>query len=219
MSDGLIRVGLGGLIASGKSTLAAALVVSPELHLAIGGTVEHVDADVLLRTARASDGQLRSDICAAVPEARSPDGSLDTGILASLAFADPIVMALLERLQWPVVHQLIAEESRSAQVRGVRLLLVEAIALGRSGLAEALHGVLFLEAEEEIRRQRFIARGGAEDDFRRRNAAQVGVTAEMRRVGAFSIAGAVPLRESVRAASVLLSRLCLQGDFTDREPG
>ena len=215
MSGRLVRVGLGGLIASGKSSLAAALVASDELQEAIGGAVEHVDADALLRAARSSDAPLRDAILAAVPDARHADGSLDTKLLAARAFADLFVMARIEELQWPVVRQAISEASRDAQARGVRLLLVEAIALGRSGLAEELDGSLFLHVDEAVRRDRFASRGGNEEDFQVRNAAQAGIPAEMAGIGAVRIDGSGPLPETVHAASLVLRRLCLQGESTN----
>ena len=215
MSGRLVRVGLGGLIASGKSSLAAALVASDELQEAIGGAVEHVNADALLRAARSSDAPLRDAILAVVPDARHADGSLDTKLLAARAFADLFVMARIEELQWPVVRQAISEASRDAQARGVRLLLVEAIALGRSGLAEELDGSLFLHVDEAVRRDRFASRGGNEEDFQVRNAAQAGIPAEMAGIGAVRIDGSGPLPETVHAASLVLRRLCLQGESID----
>ncbi len=215
MSGRLSRVGLGGRIASGKSSLAAALVASAELRESIGGAVEHLDVDALLRSARANDAALRDAILTAVPDARRPDGSLDSALLAARAFADPAVMHRLEALQWPIVRVALSEASRAAEERGVRLLLVEAIALGRSGLAEVLDGVLFLQVDEGVRRQRFVARGGSADDFQLRNAAQATIPAEMTGIGAVPIDGSGPLPESVHAASLVLRRLCLQGESTD----
>jgi dephospho-CoA kinase len=215
VSGRLVRVGLGGLIASGKSSLATALVANVELQEAIGGAVEHVDADALLRAARSNDVALRDALLAVVPDARRVDGSLDTKALAARSFADPAVMHRLEELQWPVVRQAISEVSRDAQARGVRLLLVEAIALGRSGLAEELDGALFLHVDEAVRRDRFASRGGNEEDFQVRNAAQAGIPAEMATIEAVPIDGSGPLPETVHAASLVLRRLCLQGESTD----
>ena len=215
MSSRLVRVGLGGLIASGKSSLAAALAANVELQEAIGGAVEHVDADALLRTARSTDVSLRDAILAVVPDARRADGSLDSALLAARAFADPAAMHRLEELQWPVVRQAISEASRDAHARGVRLLLVEAIALGRSGLAEELDGALFLHVDEAVRRDRFLLRGGSKEDFELRNAAQVGITAEMQGIGAIPIDGSGSLPETMHAASEALRRLCLQGESID----
>jgi dephospho-CoA kinase len=215
VSGRLVRVGLGGLIASGKSSLAAALVASTELQEVIGGAVEHVDADALLRAARSTDVALRDAILAVVPNARRADGSLDSALLAARAFADPAVLHRLEELQWPVVRQAISGASRDAEARGARLLIVEAIALGRSGLATDLDGALFLHADEAVRRQRFVARGGSEEDFQVRNAAQAGIPAEMAAIGAVRIDGSGPLPETVHAASEALRRLCLQGESID----
>ena len=215
MSGQLVRVGLGGLIASGKSSLAAALVASSELQEAIGGTIERVDADALLRSARATDATLRAAILTAVPAARRADGSIDSTLLAAQAFADPAVMHRLEELQWPIVRREISDASRHAAARGVRLLLVEAIALGRSGLAAELDGTLYLQVDEAVRRERFVARGGSADDFDLRNTAQAAIPAEMANIGAVTIDGNGSLPETVRAASQALRRLCLQGESID----
>lgn len=215
MSGRLVRVGLGGMIASGKSTLAAAFVASTELQEAVGGAIEHVDADALLRAARSTDVALRDAILTVVPDARRPDGSLDSALLAARAFADPAVMKRLEEVQWPVVRQAISEASRSAEARGVRLLLVEAIALGRSGLAAQLDGALFVQVDEAVRRSRFLSRGGSEEDFRARNAAQAGIPAEMAAIGAVPIDGSGPLPETVHVTSQALRRLCLPGESID----
>ena len=215
MSGRLVRVGLGGLIASGKSSLAAALVASADLQDAIDGAVEHLDVDALLRAARSSDASLRDAILTAVPDARRADGALDTKVLAARAFADPAVMHRLEELQWPVVRAVLSETSRAAEARGVRLLLVEAIALGRSGLAEVLDGVLYLQVDEEVRRQRFVTRGGGADDFELRNAAQAAIPTEMARIEAVPIDGSGSLPETVHAASLALRRLCLPGESID----
>lgn len=215
MSGQLVRVGLGGLIASGKSSLAAALVASSELQEAIGGTIERVDADALLRSARATDATLRAAILTAVPAARHGDGSIDSTLLAAQAFADPAVMHRLEELQWPIVRREISDASRDAAARGVRLLLVEAIALGRSGLAAELDGTLYLQVDEAVRRERFVARGGSADDFDLRNSAQAAIPAEMTNIGAVTIDGSGSLPETVHAASQALRRLCLQGESID----
>ena len=215
MSGQLFCVGLGGLIASGKSSLAAALVANDELQEAFGGAIEHLDADALLRTARSTDEALREAIAAAVPRARGADGNLNMERLAAEAFASPTVMSRLEALQWPVVRAVIRASIRDARERGVRLVLVEAIALGRSGLAQELDGTLFLQVDEAVRRGRFLARGGSEEEFQLRNAAQAGIPAEMDRIGALPIDGGGSIVETVRAASMALRRLCLQGESID----
>lgn len=215
MSDRLFRIGLCGQIASGKSSLAAALVASVELRVAIGGTVEHVDADALLRSARATDDVLQAEILREVPNARRADGSIDRAILAAQAFSNPVLLRRLEEIQWPVVRKALQDLSRDVQARGARLLLVEAIALGRSGLAQELDATLYLQVDEAVRRDRFLLRGGSEAEFRARNAAQTGIPAEMESIKALHVDGNGPLTATVDAASKVLRRLCLQGESID----
>lgn len=215
MSGRPFCIGLGGLIASGKSSLAAVLVANDELQKAFGGAIEHLDADALLRTARSTDEALRKAIADVVPGARGADGALNTTILAAEAFADPAAMSRLEELQWPVVRAAIRSSIRTARERGVRLVLVEAIALGRSGLAQELDGAIFLQVDEAVRRERFVARGGSATDFDLRNAAQSAIPAEMKEIGAVTIDGNGSLLATVQAASKALRRLCLQGESID----
>lgn len=212
----MTRIGLSGGIASGKSAVATALTTSAALREAIGGVTEHVDADAVLRTARGEVADLRAAIIEAVPEAGRPDGTIDATLLAARAFADPATLSRLEELQWPVVRTLIDEASRAADARGVRLLIVEAIALGRSGLGASLDGVIHLTVDEETRRARFLARGGVSADFDRRAAAQAGLQEELARLGAIEIDGHGTLSEVVESAIPVLRHLCLEDESTGK---
>jgi hypothetical protein len=78
-----------------------------------------------------------------------------------------------------------------------------------------LDGVLYLQVDEAVRRQRFVTRGGSADDFQLRNAAQAAIPAEMARIGAVPIDGRGPLPESVHAAGLALRRLCLPREYID----
>lgn len=212
MSEKIWRVGLGGSVASGKSTLAVALAGDAALRQALGGGVEHVDADALLRSARAGDPKVRDAILQVVPEALAADGTLDTARLADRAFADRTIMARLEAIQWPVLRRLLDEATRTAAARGVRLLLVEGVALERSGIATELDGLIHLEVAEELRERRFVARGGSMEDFRRRNRAQAAVAAGKADAAALRIDGNGDRAATVAEAARLLRNLCLGGD-------
>ena len=212
MTERIWRVGLGGSVASGKSTLALALTEDAALREALGGGVEHVDADAVLRSVRAGDASVRDAILEVVPEARAADGTLDTARLADRAFADRTIMARLEAIQWPVLRRLLDEATRSAAARGVRLLLVEGVALERSGIAAELDGIIVVEVDEGRRERRFVARGGSVEDFRRRNRAQVEVSNETGDRGALRIDGNGDRAATVAEAARLLRNLCLGGD-------
>ena len=152
MSEGLRVVGVSGPVGAGKSLVLSHLVVDTAFASAIGGPVHLLDADATLREARRQPGRLREAIVALHPAARRSDGSLDTQLLADAAFADPKLLARLEELQWPVVADAFASARSAARLAGAALLLVEAIALLRSGLAAECDLLLLLDAPREIGR-------------------------------------------------------------------
>ena len=159
VSERLRVVGISGPVGAGKSSVASLLAKDGAFAAAIGGAVVLVDADETLRVARRTQRPLRDAIIALHPASRLPDGSLDTQRLAAAAFADPTLLARLEGLQWPIVVEAIAMARSSAQQGGAALLLVEAIALVKSGLAAGCDLILNLHASREVRAARFVGTG------------------------------------------------------------
>ena len=199
-------IGITGGIGSGKSTVAAALVADSALATRLGGAVRHLDADELLRAARAGDPSLRRAILALHPAARLPDGEIDTRTLAAAAFGQPDLLRALEALQWPIVVGGVAAAGRAAAREGVACLLVEAIAL--EPLAGELDGALLLDAAVADRRERAAARGISADDFDRRDAAQAAHLAAARAAGARSIDASGSPAAVARAAAGAIVALC-----------
>ena len=212
MTKRLCVVGVSGPVAVGKSLVTSRLCGDAAFALAIGGPVVLIDADAILREARRKPGPLRDAIGALYPPARLHDGSLDAHLLADAAFADPALLARLEALQWPIASAAIAAARTAAKKDGAALLLVEGIALVRSGLAAAFDALLRLDAPREIRAARFAARGGTRNDFDRRDAAQAGLATELREAGAIEIDASGSPELSVAAAAEAIRRLCFSGD-------
>jgi dephospho-CoA kinase len=158
-------VGLTGGIGSGKSTVSAALV-------ARGAVL--VDADAITRELQ----QPGTPVFEAMVnrfglEVVASDGSLDRGVMASIAFADEEALADLNAIVHPAVGKEIAvrlgelAETDHLVVLDVPLLVES----GRSGLDALV--VVDLDPEEAIRRL-VDQRGMGEGDARRRMARQVG---------------------------------------------
>jgi dephospho-CoA kinase len=157
----ILRVGLTGGIASGKSTVAALLA---ELGCSV------VDADRIVadlyRPGRAGHaalvGEYGSDILL-------EDGSVDRVRLAEIAFASPESAARLNSLIHPLVteaqEELIATEARRGDDR---IFVVEATLLLESGGRARFDRVIVVDLDPELQVSRAVARGMDPEDARRR---------------------------------------------------
>jgi len=145
----MVRVGLTGGIASGKSLVAA--------ELAARGAII-IDADVLAREVV----EPGTPGLAAIIERFGPqvltDGRLDCAHLAEIVFADPAVRRDLERIVHPVVRARAAELERAAGSAAVVVhvipLLVETGQQGNFDL------VVTIDVDHETQIQRMMARNG-----------------------------------------------------------
>lgn len=208
-------IGISGPIAAGKSAIAARLVADTRFAEELGGPIGHFDADALLRRARREPGPLLDAIAALIPAARRTDGSLDSALLAEVAFGDPLILARLEALQWPIARQELRAALIDAERSGASLLLVEAIALLRAKMLERFDAILLVDAPRAVRAERFVARGGTRSDFERRDAAQAGLVAALRAAGAAEIDASGSIEAATAAAEEAIRRLCFTGDHPD----
>ncbi len=165
---GVKRIGLTGPIGGGKSTVAAILREAG---------VPVLDADRL-----AHEGLLAraAEVCRAFPEA-CPDGRPDRGRLAERVFRDPGARRRLEALIHPYVRERIAAELARLERAGAPLAVVEIPLLFETGWDRRLDGVLVVTAPAELRYRRLAGRGLAEDEVRRREAAQLPPAEKARR--------------------------------------
>lgn len=157
-------VGLTGGLASGKSTVG-------ELLAEHGCLV--VDADDVVawlyesgRPGAQAVGELFG------PDVLDTAGSVDRGRLARLVFADPEARRRLEAAIHPLVRRRFAELSRSGAVEGVDVVVLEATLLVEAGFADDFDLVVTVEAPEDLRRQRAVARGLSEEQAQARLDAQ-----------------------------------------------
>jgi dephospho-CoA kinase len=161
----VLRVGLTGGLASGKSTVAARL---SELG------AEVFDADRIVaelytagRPGEAAAWDLFGD---AVFDDR---GAVDRSRLARLVFADPERRRALETRIHPLVRDEIERRFGDAERRGCPVAVAEASQLLESNTEDRYDRVLLVVAPEEERIRRWVASGGDAEDARRRVAAQI----------------------------------------------
>jgi dephospho-CoA kinase len=145
----MVRVGLTGGIASGKSAVAA--------ELAARGAII-IDADVLAReVVEPGTSALAAIIDRFGPQVLS-DGQLDRTRLAQIVFADPLARRDLERIVHPAVRARAADLERAA---GRAAVVVHVIPLlVETGQQEAFDLVVTVDVDHETQIKRLIARNG-----------------------------------------------------------
>jgi len=162
----MLKVGLTGNIAAGKSTVA-------EAWRSLGATV--VDADELSRRAVDPGTPAFSAIAAEWGEqVVEPSGGLDRAALRRIVFADPAARERLEQIVHPAVAGLREEIYREAQARGERIVVADIPLLFEVGLVDEFDVVVLVDAPVETRLARLIGdRGLDPDEAQRMIAAQM----------------------------------------------
>jgi dephospho-CoA kinase len=154
-------LGVLGGIAAGKSAVAA--------RFAAHGLC-HVDADQIARAVSAEP-----DVLAAVAAALGPavvrDGQFDRPALGALVFRDEAARRTLEGILHPRIRAQVLAAVAAAKARGESVLLDVPLLL-ENGLIEACDAAVFLDASLATRQARAAARGWADGELERREAAQ-----------------------------------------------
>ena len=168
----MLRVGLTGNVASGKSTVA-------DVWARLGAAV--VDADVLAREAVApgSDG-LERVRQAFGDEVVGPDG-LDRAAMRRRVFDDARARARLEAIVHPEVARLREREEARLREAGATVVVHDIPLLFEVGLREAFDLVVLVDAPEAVRLERLVRDRGLErDEARRIIAAQMPASVKRR---------------------------------------
>ena len=193
----MVRVGLTGGIASGKSVVAA--------ELAARGAII-IDADVLAREVTEPGTPALAAIIDRFGAQALSDGRLDRARLAQIVFADPLARRDLERIVHPAVRARAAELERAA---GAAAVVVHVIPLlVETGQQEDFDLVVTVDVDHETQIKRLMARNGyTRDEAESRIAAQA--SREDRRVAADVVLGntgsVTQLREQIDALWTELS--------------
>ncbi len=156
----MLRVGLTGNVASGKSTVA-------RVWQDLGATI--IDADVLAREAVAHGTPgLRRVVDLFGPGVIARDGSLDRARVRELVFRDADARVALERAIHPEIARLRAAAEADRRAAGERLVVHVIPLLFEAGLTAAVDVVVFVDASEATRLNRLIRDRGIAPDLARR---------------------------------------------------
>jgi dephospho-CoA kinase len=169
----MLRMGLTGGIASGKTAVAAML---REMEFRV------MEADVLAHGV-IEPGQAAHDEVLREFGAELLDGSgrIDRGKLAAIVFADAAKLAKLNGIIHPRVEELVFRQFEEWKREGVQdAAFVEAALLVEAGYTKNLDGLVVAFCRPEQQVERLLARGMSEADARRRLAAQMPVEEKLK---------------------------------------
>jgi dephospho-CoA kinase len=159
----MLRVGLTGNVAAGKSSVA-------RIWRSLGATV--VDADELARRAVEPGTPAHERILARWGgRVRAADGSLDRAALRAIVFADPDERATLEEIVHPAVAALREEAHALARAQGQPLVVDDVPLLFETGMAGEFDVLVLVDAPEETRLARMMRDRGLDVEEARRMAA------------------------------------------------
>lgn len=149
----MLRIGLTGGIASGKSTAAARLAE-------LGATV--IDHDLLARQAVAPGSDCLARVAAEFgADVVGRDGTLDRSALGAIVFADPEARSRLNAIVHPIVLRLADDAEAAVRTDDRGAVVVHDIPLlVETGQAADFDLVLVVRASEEVRVERLMRERG-----------------------------------------------------------
>ncbi|HEY8831791.1 MAG TPA: dephospho-CoA kinase [Gemmatimonadaceae bacterium] len=150
----MIRIGLTGNIASGKSEIAKMLADR-------GATV--IDADLLAREAVEPETQALRDIVKRWgKDVLNEDGSLDRAALRRIVFADQSELDALNRIVHPGVTRLRDREIAQARDRGDPLVICVIPLLFERNIVDEFDAIVLVDSPRPLRLERLVATRGME---------------------------------------------------------
>lgn len=170
----MLRLGLTGGIASGKSVVAAMLRES-------GFVVLEADiiAHQIIQPGTPANEEVAREFGA---EILNEDGSVNRAALAKIVFTDSAKLQRLNAIVHPRVEaRLLSELAKLEQHGNYPAAFVEAALIFEAGLDKKLDGVAVVWCQPEQQIARLVSRGMPEEDAKRRIAAQLPVEEKLRR--------------------------------------
>ena len=151
----MIRIGLTGNIASGKSEVARLLADR-------GATI--IDADELAREAVEPETQALKDIIKRWgKDVLNQDGGLDRAALRQIVFADQNELDALNRIVHPGVTRLRDREIARARERGDPIVVCVIPLLFERNIVEEFDAIILVDAPRPLRLERLVTTRGLEE--------------------------------------------------------
>lgn len=169
----MLKMGLTGGIASGKSAVAVML-------REMGFPVLEADAVAhkLIEPGQPAHDEVLQEFGAGIADATR---RIDRGKLAAVVFADRTKLAKLNSILHPRVEEIVLKQFEQWQKNGVRDAgFVVAALLVEAGMTKALDGLVVAFCTPEQQLERLRARGMSEAEAKRRLAAQLPLQEKLR---------------------------------------
>jgi dephospho-CoA kinase len=169
----MLKMGLTGGIASGKSTVAAML-------RELGFPVIEADrvAHKFLEPGQAAHNEVLQEFGVAIADANE---RIDRAKLAAIVFADPAKLAKLNAILHPRVEHFVFQQFTEWERQGIQdVAFVEAALLVEAGFTKSLDGLVVTFCKPEQQLERLLARGMSETEAKRRITAQMPVEEKLR---------------------------------------
>jgi len=148
----MIVIGLTGGIASGKSTISAALA-------ARGATI--VDADKVGHEAYTPGSEgWQAVVDAFGKQIVAENGEIDRKALGAIVFGDPAQRERLQAIIWPVMKRMMARMLDEFRAEGRKVVVVEAAVLLEAGWQDLVDQIWVVTVPVTVAEQRLIARNG-----------------------------------------------------------
>lgn len=145
-------IGITGQTGAGKSTVCRALTARGAYH---------IDADAVAKSLYRKGAPILTELQNAFgSQILTADGELDRPALAAAAFRDSASTARLNRIVHPAVTEKIRAMIDEQHKKGVKCVLIDAIALFESGEATLCDRTVGVIAPESVRLARVTARDG-----------------------------------------------------------
>jgi dephospho-CoA kinase len=169
----MLKMGLTGGIASGKSTVAAML-----REMGFGVLEADLIAHKLIEPGQAAHDEVLGEFGSDLADG---SGRIDRAKLAAIVFADPAKLKKLNVIIHPRVEEIMTRQFAEWERDGVRnAAFVEAALLVEAGYVKHLDGLVVTFCEPEQQMERLRARGMSETEAKRRLAAQMPVEEKLR---------------------------------------
>lgn len=170
---GVLRVGLTGGIACGKSVVA-------RLFAAHGSPV--VNDDVAARDAVAAGTPGFAVVVREFGDVVGPDGEIDRVLLGRIVFADAAKRRRLMEVTFPFIGELLRDRLAAAERTEAWMVVYESALLFENGAAEAWRPVVVVRTTKALQIERLRLRNGLDTaEAERRVAAQMPVEEKVRR--------------------------------------
>lgn len=196
-------MGLVGGVGSGKSTLARRM---SDRCLAVV-----VDGDAAGHRALANEAVKLKLVEEFGNHILASDGRINRRALAGLVFGNSekhsSAKRILEAITHPVIEKELQEKISQARQANAALILLDAAVLLEAGWGKFCDAILFIDTTDDLRRDRALARGWSEDEWRRREASQMSLVDKQNSADAV-IDNSLSIDSAVDSLTVTIERLC-----------